>query len=141
MSDQLRFDDVSEGQEIPPYSQKVTLMELNRFAGANDEYVLIHMDRDYAKNIAKFDDVIVMGNLKLAYIANALNDWSGEDAWIRKLSVEYRKPDLVNKTLTVKGKVTGKSQSNGDKLVELDVWVENEDGDVTTPGKAIVALP
>ncbi|MGB2694326.1 MAG: hypothetical protein WBD55_03965, partial [Dehalococcoidia bacterium] len=70
---ELFWDDIEEGQEITPYSRKVGYMELNRFAGANDEYVPIHMDPDYAKDVAKLPDVIVMGNLKLAYIANALN--------------------------------------------------------------------
>jgi hypothetical protein len=40
---QLFWDDVEVGTEVPPYQRVVTLMELNRFAGANDEFVLIHM--------------------------------------------------------------------------------------------------
>ncbi|MEX2158655.1 MAG: MaoC/PaaZ C-terminal domain-containing protein [Dehalococcoidia bacterium] len=138
---QLKWDDVTEGQEVPPYSVKVGYMELNRFAGANDEYVPIHMDADYAKNVAKLPDVIVMGNLKLAYLANALSDWIGEDGWIEKLAVDYRKMDVVNKTLSAKGKVTKKYQEHGKSLVDLDVWVESEDGEVTTPGRATVSLP
>jgi acyl dehydratase len=139
MAEQAYWDDVQEGQEIPPFSRKVTYMELNRFAGANDEYVLIHMDPDYAKNTAKLPDVIVMGNLKLAYIANMLQDWIGEDGWLQKLGVEYRQMDVVHSTLTAKGKVTGKREDGGKHLVDLDVWIEN-DG-VTTPGKATVVLP
>src|SRR3990170_4670001 len=77
---QLYWEDVRDGQDVPPYSQKVGYMELNRFAGANNELVPIHMDPDYAKNVANLPDVIVMGNLKLAYIANALTDWAGDVA-------------------------------------------------------------
>ena len=69
MTVRLYWEDVTEGQEVPPYEQKVGYMELNRFAGANNELVPIHMDAEYAKNVAKLPDVIVMGNLKLAYIA------------------------------------------------------------------------
>jgi acyl dehydratase len=140
MAEQLHWDDVSEGQEVPPFSRKVTYMELNRFAGANDEYVLIHMDSEYAKNTAKLPDVIVMGNLKLAYIANMLQDWIGEDGWVRKLGVDYRKMDTVHSALTAKGKVAKKFEEDGKHLVDLDVWIENEDG-VTTPGRATVELP
>ena len=140
-SAQLHWEDVKEGAEIPPYSVKVGYMELNRFAGANDEYVPIHMDADYAKNVAKLPDVIVMGNLKLAYIANALTDWAGDDAWIQKLFVEYRKMDVVNKTISAKAKVTKKYEQDGKHLVDLEVWVENEQGEVTTPGRATLRLP
>jgi acyl dehydratase len=135
------WEDVAAGQEIPPFQRKVGYMELNRFAGANEEFVPIHMDADYAKNVAKLPDVIVMGNLKLAYIANARTGWAGDDGWITKLAVEYRKMDLVNKTLTAKGKITKKYEADGRHLVDLEVWVENEEGEVTTPGRATVALP
>ena len=138
---QLYWEDVQEGQEIPPFSQKVGYMELNRFAGANDELVPIHMDPDYAKDVAKLPDVIIMGNLKLAYIANAITDWAGDEGWITKVSVEYRKMDTVNTTITAKGKVTKKFQQDGKNLVELEVWVENEQGEVTTPASAVLALP
>jgi acyl dehydratase len=140
MAEQLFWEDVTEGQEVPPFSRQVTYMELNRFAGANDEYVLIHMDAEYAKNTAKLPDVIVMGNLKLAYIANMLQDWIGDDGWLQKLGVDYRKMDVVHSTLTAKGKVAKKFAEDGKHLVELDVWIENADG-VTTPGRATVALP
>ena len=138
---QLYWEDVQEGQEIPPFSQKVGYMELNRFAGANDELVPIHMDPDYAKDVAKLPDVIIMGNLKLAYIANAITDWAGDEGWITKVSVEYRKMDTVNSIITAKGKVTKKFQQDGKNLVELEVWVENEQGEVTTPASAVLALP
>jgi acyl dehydratase len=138
---QLYWEDVSEGQEIPPFGQKVGYMELNRFAGANDELVPIHMDPDYAKNVAKLPDVIIMGNLKLAYIANAITDWAGDDGWLQKIAIEYRKMDTVNTTITAKGKVTRTYREGGRHLVDLDVWVENEQGEVTTPGRATVVLP
>ena len=141
MAEQLYWEDAEEGQEIPSFSRKVTYMELNRFAAANDEYVLIHMDPDYAKNVAKLPDVIVMGNLKLAYIANALEDWAGDEGWIEKLAVEYRRMDTVHSTLTAKGKVTKKYQQDGKNLIDLEVWVENDKGEVTTPGSAVVSLP
>ena len=138
---ELYWEDVQEGQEIPPFSQKVGYMELNRFAGANNELVPIHMDPDYAKNVAKLPDVIIMGNLKLAYLANAITEWAGDDGWIEKISIDYRRMDTVNSTIAAKGTVTKKYQRDGKNLVELEVWVENEQGEVTTPGSAVVSLP
>ena len=141
MAQQIYWEDVQEGQDVPPFGQKVGYMELNRFAGANDELVPIHMDADYAKNVAKLPDVIVMGNLKLAYIANAITDWAGDEGWIEKVFIEYRKMDLVNHTLTAKAKVTKKYEQDGRRLVDLDVWVENDEGETTTPGRATLRLP
>ncbi len=141
MSKQIFYDDVAVGAEIPPFSVKAGYLELNRFAGANEELIPIHMDPDYSKNVAKLPDVIVMGNLKLAYMANAITDWAGDDAWIKKLACQYRKMDVVNTTLTAKGAVTKKYEQDGQGLIECDIWVENDKGEKGTLGTAVVSLP
>ena len=137
----LYFEDVSVGDNLPPYTVKAGYMELNRFASANDEFVMIHMDPDYSKDVSKLPDVIAMGNLKLAYLGNALTNWIGDDGWVRKLGVDYRRMDPVNNTLTATGVVREKRQENDEYLVDLDVWVENQTGEKSTPGHATVVLP
>ena len=49
--------------------------------------------------------------------------------------------DPVNETLTARGVVKAKREEDGEKLVDLDVWVENAAGKKTTPGSATVSLP
>ena len=144
---QLFWEDVEVGTEIPPYSKAVTLMELNRFAGANDEFVLIHMDRDYAQNVAGLPDIIVMGNLKYAYLSNMMNKWIGESGTLKRLSAQFRGVDIpglalsTEPTMFCKGRVTKKYVQNDNHYVECEVWVENKEGQVTTPGSALVILP
>ena len=40
-----------------------------------------------------------------------------------------------------KGKVTGKYVVDGEHIVALEMWGENQRGEVTTPGNAEVVLP
>jgi acyl dehydratase len=82
---QLCWEDVTVGTEIPPYPRIVTLMEINRFAGANDEFLLHHMDRDYSRTVERLPDIIVMGNLKYAYLSNMLHNWIGEGGTLKRL--------------------------------------------------------
>jgi acyl dehydratase len=144
---QLFWEDVEIGMEITPYPRIVTLMEINRFAGANDEFLLHHMDRDYSRNIERLPDVIVMGNLKYAYLSNMMNNWIGEGGRLRRLSAQYRGMDFpgpalsTEPTMICKGSVTKKYIQNGDHYVECQVWVENRAGQITTPGLATVMLP
>jgi acyl dehydratase len=144
---QLLWDDVEVGMEIPPYKKAVTLMELNRYAGANEEFVLIHMDRDYSQKVARLPDVIVMGNLKYAYLSNMMINWIGEEGTLRRLSAQYRGMDIpgpalsTEPTMICKGKVTKKYVQDGDHYVECEVWTETGEGQVTTPGSAIAILP
>ena len=144
---QLFWDDIEVGTEIPAYQKAVTLMELNRYAGANDEFVLIHMDRDYSQKVARLPDVIVMGNLKYAYLANMMTDWIGEDGTLKRLSAQYRGMDIpgpalsTEPTMICKGRVTKKYVQDDDHYIECEVWTETNEGQVTTPGSATAILP
>ena len=144
---QLFWEDVETGMEITPYPRIVTLMEINRFAGANDEFLLHHMDRDYSQKVERLPDVIVMGNLKYAYLSNMMNNWVGESGILKRLSAQYRGLDFpgaalsTEPTMICKGNVTEKYVRNGEGYVECRVWVENRAGQITTPGLATVILP
>ena len=49
--------------------------------------------------------------------------------------------DLPNKQLTHRGRVTKKYQEGEKNIVEVEVWVEDVDGENTTPGSATITLP
>lgn len=144
---QLFWDDVEAGMAVPAYARTVTLMELNRFAGANDEFAFIHMDRDFARNVARLPDVVVMGNLKHAYLSNMMHNWIGENGTLKRLSVQYRRVDIPGSalspepTMVCKGRVTRKYVQTDDHCVECEVWIENRAGQTTTSGSAVVILP
>ncbi len=141
MSDNtLYFEDVQLGQELPTFQRTTDLMNWNRFAAVNDEFVYVHMDDDYAK--ARGDKgVFGMGNLRLSYLHNLLRNWVGDSGIIKKLSCQYRGLNYKGDTLVCKGKVTRKYHDGKYHLVDLELWVENQNGENITPGRASVALP
>ncbi len=131
---------IATGVEIPPWSNRVTYLEINQFAGANREWGLDHMDPEHARSVG-LKDVIIMGNLKLAYVANMLQDWLGEDAWIQRIATSYRGLDYVGDELTSRGRVTGTFVRDGETYVECEIWVENQGAARNTIGSATVVLP
>ena len=136
----LCYEDVAAGDELPPLDKCPTTQQLVMYAGASDDYTPIHYDKDLAAR-AGHKKVIVHGALKSAFLAQLLTDWIGPRGRIKELSVSYREIDYAGDTLTCKGKVTGKHSGNGDNLVECEIWIENSDGQSSTPGLATVALP
>ncbi len=136
----LYWEDVSIGQQIPEFKRQTGYIEWGRFAGANEEYVAIHED-DEAGIASGLPGGIGMGNLRFSYIHNMLSDWIGVEGWIKKVSLQYRGMNLKNDWVVCKGTVTNKFHREGEYLVELDVQAENGKGEVTAPGKALVAVP
>jgi acyl dehydratase len=134
------FEDVEIGQEIPEFQRKTDLMNWNRFAAVNEEFLYIHMD-DEAGKAAGHGGAFGMGNLRWAYVLNALRAWIGDEAEIREIGMQFRAINHKNDVLTTFGVVTEKKQENGENLVRLDINVINQDGVKTSPGHAVVSLP
>ena len=140
IEDSLYFEDVTEGQQVPSFTRAPNLMEWNRYAAVNDEFVYIHMDVDKAQ-AAGMKDVFGMGNLRLAYLHNMLRDWIGVTGDIRRVDVQHRSLNYKDEKLICKATVTKKYTEGGENLVDLDLEVENPEGKNATPGTATVALP
>jgi acyl dehydratase len=140
MAINVYFEDVEVGQEIPAFVRQTNLMHWNRFAAVNDEFIPIHMDDD-AGRAAGQAGAFGMGNLRWSYLLNALRDWAGDDVDIRELGVQFRAINNKDDILTTRAVVTEKKEEDGEHLVVLEVDVVNQNGEPTTPGRAVVALP
>ncbi|HEV3112327.1 MAG TPA: hypothetical protein VGY99_17715 [Candidatus Binataceae bacterium] len=141
MAINLYFDDIKVGDQIPAWSRKTDFMSWNRYAAVNDEFIYIHMDDEAGRAGGNEQGAFGMGNLRFAYILNALRDWLGDETEIRELQCEFRAINQKNDVLTVTGTVTEKRVEEGENRVYLDVNVINQTGAKTCPGHAIVVLP
>ncbi|MAX19871.1 MAG: dehydratase [Chloroflexi bacterium] len=140
MTDQVYFEDVAEGQELPEVRKDPTTQQLVMYAGASGDYYQIHYDLNFAKN-NNLPDVILHGALKNAFLGQIMTNWIGEGGTLKKLSAQYRGMDVPGTPAFVKGVVKKKSVENGENLVECDIWLEDHEGKHTTPGAAVVSLP
>jgi hypothetical protein len=65
----------------------------------------------------------------------------GDTGFVTRLYGELRRFNVVGDTTWIKAKVTRTYVEDGRHLVDLDVWAENQRGEVTAPGHATVQLP
>ena len=140
MADQVYFDDVQEGMELPTLRKDPTTQQLVMYAGASGDYYQIHYDLEFAKNNG-LPNVILHGALKNAFLGHLVTDWIGEWGTLKKLSVQYRAMDMPGTPAYVKGVVKKKYVQDGENVVECEIWVENHEGNHTTPGYAVATLP
>jgi len=141
MTISVYFDDVEVGDEMPGWSRKTDFMNWNRYAAVNDEFVPFHMDDEAGRAAKNEQGAFGMGNLRYAYIVNALRDWIGDEAEIREVGCQYRAINQKRDVLTVTAKVTAKSQESGENIVRLETNVLNQEGVATCPGHALLVLP
>ncbi len=101
----------------------------------------VHWDPDWARaagNPAIYD----YGRMRETWLIHLCTDWMGDDGWLWKLDCEFRRFNYVGDTHWMRGRVTRKLLADGDRpAVELEVWGENQRGEITTSGHATVLLP
>jgi acyl dehydratase len=109
--------------------------------GIPDVLQRVHWDPAYARksgNPTTFD----YGRMRETWLIHLCTDWMGDDAWLWRLDCEFRKFNYVGDAHWMRGHVTRKYLAEGDRhAVDLDIWGENQRGQITTPGHATVLLP
>ena len=152
MKKQIYWEDVNAGQEIPSLTKIATTLALVKWAGAFGDYNPLHYDNDFATNFMKTGGIVAHGTLKRQWLIQMLTDWSGDEGWLKRIQTQFKLMDYPRRmktltaledgdTLQCKGKVTAKSDKDGEHLVECEIWLENSKGEVTTAGTATVMLP
>lgn len=141
MANQVYFEEVQEGMEIPRFDRGVIDMpDIVRFSSAVENYEKLHQDYKWCLEHG-FPDVIINGPIKQAMLTTLLTNWIGEGGFLRKLGAQHRGMDVPGNSLVATGKVTRKYEQDGLGYVELEVKVENQKGEITCPGTATVILP
>lgn len=138
--EQVYFEDLSEGVEIPALVKNTTNVQLFLFSAVTRINHSIH----YSKEQAATDghpDIVVHGPLQAAFLCQMVTDWMGDRGFLKKLSYQNRGVAFPGDTLTCKGTVTKKYVENGDHYVECDISLENQRGEICVPGTCLVILP
>jgi acyl dehydratase len=81
------------------------------------------------------------GGMRETWLAHLVTDWIGDDGWLWKMSVQHRKFNYQGDTTWLRGKVTDKQQVDGRNEVHLEIYCENQVGEITSPATAVVLLP
>ncbi|MCC6421420.1 MAG: acyl dehydratase [Gemmataceae bacterium] len=136
----LTWDDVKEGDAVASITFPVTMRTLMiDVAGSRDLYP-IHHDRDFAKkNNAR--DIFVNTMWYQALFGRIVTDWAGPEAFLRKMRFAMRQPNCPGDTITSRGTVQKKYEQDGEKLVDIEVHLDNQLGPDTTVANMTVRLP
>ena len=140
MTEQIFWEDIDEGTELPTLVKTPTTRQLVQYAGASGDFYQIHYDKDFAQETG-LSGVIIHGALKNAFLGQLVTEWAGPQGTLKRLTCQYRGMDYPDLPITAKGTVTRKYQEDNQHLADCNIWLENSQGETTTPGTATVVLP
>jgi acyl dehydratase len=125
MTAKVRYADVSEGEELKPWSYDVGRLNLVMYAGASGDFNPIHWNEQFAKAVG-LPDVISHGMFTMARVGQFVTDWTGDPGAVKRFKTRFTQPVVVpndaGNKVTVSGKVARKLDANR-VLLELSAAV------------------
>ena len=136
MASVRRFDEVFEGDEIGPITRLLSKDEVRAYARACGVYFPRFTD-DAGARQEGLPGMITPGNMSMGLLATLIESWAGAGA-LRRLGTTFRGLVLPDRTIRLCGAVTQKDDDA--RTVELDVWLESDEGERLVIGTASVKL-
>jgi acyl dehydratase len=130
------FDDVVEGDELGPEEWFLSKEQVRAYARANDIWVPRFTD-DAGARAEGLPGMIAPGNMSMGLLTRLVEAWAGRGT-LRRLGTTFRSVVLPDRTLRLHGAVTQKDDAA--RTVELDLWMESDEGDRLVVGTATVQL-
>ena len=113
----------------------------NPEAGGGLEYTGIGHLRDSVAQAVGVPGAYDYGPQRVSWMGSLVAGWMGDDAFLKRLRIECRRFNVYGDTQWCRGKVARKYMHGSFPLVDLEIWSENQRGEVTAPGFATVMLP
>ncbi|NVJ02881.1 MaoC family dehydratase [Myxococcus sp. AM009] len=135
----LYFEALRVGDELPALAKApVDRVQLSRYAGASGDYNPVHVDEIYAKSVG-MPSVYAPGMLVMGMLGQLISDWA-RGGQMRRYNVRFIKMVWPGDTVVCKGRVSDRHGSGGRYFVEVDLWAENQKGELVMKGSSQIQL-
>lgn len=133
----LRWEDVTEGTTLPSLVDEITARRVVQNPGATGDYFPGHWDPDYARRQGQ--RAIYANSLHIfGLLDRAVTEWAGPEIFLMRRNVRLVSSMYAGDTVTVSGVVAGKRDND---IVDVDLTMTNQDGDVVVTARVTVRLP
>lgn len=97
-----------------------------------------HQDASAARELG-MPNAYNNGPQRVGWFAHCVTNWMGDGAFLRKLNVQLRRPEVFGDTIRIGGRVA-EVQDDSRPWARLDLWAENQLGERTASGEAEVVM-
>lgn len=124
------------GDDLPVLQRgPVTRLDIARYAGASGCWNPISLDEPYARSV-NLPSVVVPGGLVLGLVSSAIGRWLRFDGHVARMGVRLAKMAWPGDVLTARARVSSIRALADARELDLDVWVENQKGELVLRGLA-----
>jgi hydroxyacyl-ACP dehydratase HTD2-like protein with hotdog domain len=134
----LQLADIEVGMALPERRHCPDNVQLFFYNAALWNAHRIHFDAPYAGEVEGYPGLVIAGPLMGDWLGQCVQEWLGDAGRLLQISYSNRQAAYIGETLTAGGEVIAVDPDSGQ--VSLELHVKNEQGEVITPGSAVVAI-
>jgi acyl dehydratase len=135
----LKAAALAVGQDVPPLERTLTVVSLAAYGGATWDWHRLHYDPEYAR-ARQLPGPVVDGQMFGALLAEALLDWLGPRAFIRRLAFRMKGMVFAGETVRCEGEITAIRPDGEHDVIAVSQRITVGDR-VAAEGNAEVRLP
>lgn len=113
----------------------------NPNAGGALEYTGMGHQLDYVAREVGVPGTYDFGPQRVAWLTTFVTNWMGDSGFLKAARGELRRFNVLGDTTFFTGRVTEKRIEGNEPLVRIEIAGENQRGEATMPGWAMVRLP
>ena len=139
----LSYDEIEEGTELPVQRRTPSTEQVVAFIGSQGGAMRAggtqFTDAEFAKTMG-LPGPIIPGNMKHGFLDQYLRVLFRGEGSITRLQMAMRRPDLHNVEMTIGGSVVKKEEADGKRTAELELFIDNPEGERSVRGAATIAF-
>ena len=126
------------GQSLPERRFEATNVSLFLYNAAIWNPHRIHYDERYVTEVEHHPGIVIDGPLQGDWLTQTVLEWLGDEGTFVEFEYSNRRAFYLGDNLYSGGKVASIDEDTG--LVTLELFIKDEQGEITTPGRAVVHL-
>jgi acyl dehydratase len=135
----LYFENLRVGDELPAMAKSpIDRVQISRYAAATNDFNPLNVDELQAKAFG-MPSVVAPSTLALGFLGQLVSDWA-RGGQVKKVSARFTRMLWPSDTLVCKGRVSDRFGEGGRYHVELDVWAENQKGELVARGTVTLKI-
>ena len=131
-----KFAEIKAGDALPERRYVPTNVSLFLYNAAIWNAHRIHYDEPYTTNVEKHPAIVIDGPLQGDWLSQVVVNWLDGHGELLEFEYSNRRASYLGETLTAGGEVIS---FQGNKIA-LDLAIMNSDGEITTPGSAVISI-
>jgi acyl dehydratase len=139
-SELRKMDEINIGDTVGPEALFLSKDRVRAYCNAAGLAGVPRFTDDEGARKEGLPGMITPGNMSAALVGKLVTDWARPfNGRLARIGTTYRSPVLPEHNLSLQGFIT--QVDRAEHTAELDIWIENEDGDRLVTATATVKFP